>query len=152
MPAAPAEIELQFGRGVSVAPLTGDDLAALARAAAGRGWRLTLRFAPNAEARALNRRFRRRGYVPNVLTFAYPEIRSADIVICTPVVREQARRQGKSYAAHLAHMVVHGALHAIGHTHDHDADARRMEARERRLLARFGIGDPYAAGPRPAGR
>jgi probable rRNA maturation factor len=39
--------------------------------------------------------------------------------------------------------LVHGALHLLGHDHENDIDAERMERRERRVLARFGIADPY---------
>lgn len=66
-----------------------------------------------------------------------------DIVVCLPVCATQAREQGKSLWAHCAHMVVHGLLHLQGHDHQVAAAAARMEARERAILARFGIADPY---------
>lgn len=73
------------------------------------------------------------------------ETAHADIVICLPVVRREAREQRKAPHDHLAHLVVHGALHAQGWDHERGADeAARMEAREREILARFRIGDPYA--------
>lgn len=105
---------------------------------------LVLRFVGMAEARKLNREFRGKDYATNVLTFDYMErpVR-ADIVICVPVVRREAREQGKTLRAHLAHLVVHGVLHAQGHDHATQGQARRMEGRERRLLARLGIHDPY---------
>ena len=68
----------------------------------------------------------------------------ADIVICLPVLRAEAAAQSKPEREHLAHLVVHGVLHAQGHDHEDDADAQRMEARETVILGRFGIGDPYA--------
>jgi probable rRNA maturation factor len=45
--------------------------------------------------------------------------------------------------AHYAHLVVHGVLHLRGHAHDDKASARRMEAREIRILRRLGFADPY---------
>lgn len=107
---------------------------------------LVLRFVGAAEGRALNRQFRGRDKATNVLTFDYeaePLVR-ADIVICLPVVRAEAAEQSKSERDHLAHLVVHGVLHAQGHDHEDDGEARRMEAAESTILARFGIGDPYA--------
>ena len=69
----------------------------------------------------------------------------ADIVVCLPVVAREARAQKKAPRDHLAHLVVHGALHAQGWDHERDsAEADRMEARERAVLARFAISDPYA--------
>jgi probable rRNA maturation factor len=106
---------------------------------------LVLRFVGIAEGRALNRQYRGRDKPTNVLTFDYeqePRVR-ADIVICLPVVRSEAIAQTKSDRDHLAHLVVHGVLHAQGHDHEADADASRMEAIETSILARFGIGDPY---------
>jgi probable rRNA maturation factor len=113
----------------------------------------TLVFVGTAAGRRLNREYRGRDYATNVLTFAYdtapggPGARpplSADIVLCMPVVRREAREQGKRLRAHLAHLVIHGVLHAQGHDHERERDARRMQRRETRLLASLRIADPYA--------
>ena len=106
---------------------------------------LTVRFVGAAEARRLNREFRGKDYATNVLTFDYQHapVVVADIVLCVPVVRREAREQRKGFREHLAHLVVHGLLHAQGHEHDCAADAKRMEAREVRILAGLGIDDPY---------
>ena len=109
---------------------------------------LTLRFVGAAEGRRLNRDFRGKDYATNVLTFDYqhaPLVR-ADIVLCVPVVRREAREQRKGFREHLAHLVVHGALHAQGYDHDRAVRARTMEALEIRILAGLGIADPYRAG------
>ncbi len=105
----------------------------------------TIRFVDANEGRTLNRDFRGKDTATNVLSFVY-ESRpvSGDLVICTTVVQREAREQGKPFKAHLAHMVVHGMLHLQGYDHETGArDAARMEAREREILARFGIPDPY---------
>ncbi len=57
---------------------------------------------------------------------------------------KEARAQGITLDAHVAHLVVHGALHLIGFDHLEDIDAERMEAIERTVLASLGIADPYA--------
>jgi probable rRNA maturation factor len=105
----------------------------------------TVRFVDAREGRALNRDFRGKDYATNVLTFVYEEQPViGDLVICLPVVVREAKVQGKPFKAHLAHMVVHGMLHLQGYDHETGAaDAARMEARERAILARFGIPDPY---------
>jgi len=102
---------------------------------------LTIRVVGAREARALNHRFRRRGYATNVLSFPYG--RAGDIVLCHPVISREAREQRKSVRAHYAHLVVHGALHLRGHQHDQHAGAKRMAAAEVRVLGRLGFGDPY---------
>ncbi|MGH8327023.1 MAG: rRNA maturation RNase YbeY, partial [Steroidobacteraceae bacterium] len=63
--------------------------------------------------------------------------------ICSRVVAEEARRQGKSVRAHWAHLVVHGALHLVGYDHERPRDARRMERREIAVLKRLGFANPY---------
>lgn len=113
--------------------------------------RITLRFVGSREARALNRTYRGKDYATNVLTFAYPAqerpdeptVRVADVVICLPVVAREARSQGKPLDHHLAHLVIHGVLHAQGFEHDDDVEAQAMESLETALLRRFRIPDPY---------
>jgi probable rRNA maturation factor len=59
-------------------------------------------------------------------------------------LRREARAQGKTLAAHIAHLAVHGALHLQGHDHESPRAAARMEALEKRILAKLGFEDPYA--------
>ena len=66
------------------------------------------------------------------------------LVICAAVVQREAREQGKAAAAHWAHMLIHGVLHLKGYDHEAPAEAARMEARERKLLAALGFPDPYS--------
>ena len=99
---------------------------------------VTLRIVGMREGRLLNKSFRRRDTPTNVLSFHYGG-RRGDIVLCHPVIAREARRQGKTLAAHYAHLVVHGMLHLRGHGH-----GRRMEKREISILRRFGIANPYA--------
>ncbi|HYL88530.1 MAG TPA: rRNA maturation RNase YbeY [Burkholderiales bacterium] len=94
---------------------------------------LTIRIVGAREGRSLNRRYRRRDYPTNVLSF-----HTHDIVLCHPVIAREAREQGKSVRAHYAHLVVHGMLHLRGLAH-----GKRMEAREIRLLRRLGFRNPY---------
>jgi probable rRNA maturation factor len=124
-----------------------------AQAALLRDARVTLRFVGRREGRALNARYRRRDYPTNVLTFVYDDVEplAGDLVLCVPVVQREAREQGKTFRAHCAHLVIHGMLHLQGFDHVRTADARRMETRERLLLARLGYPDPYRtlAGAQP---
>ena len=110
---------------------------------------LVIRLVDEAESRQLNRDYRGRDKPTNVLSFPFeappgvPSEHLGDLVICAPVVAREALEQGKSPAHHWAHMVVHGVLHLRGYDHLEPADAEAMEARERRILAGFGIPDPY---------
>jgi probable rRNA maturation factor len=92
-----------------------------------------------AEGRRLNDKVRRRNKPTNVLSFRD----TGDVVLCAPVIRKEAREQGKTLAAHYAHLVVHGILHLRGYDHVTKRQAARMEREEIRRLARLGFADPY---------
>jgi probable rRNA maturation factor len=116
------------------------------RASINRPGNLTVRFVNRTEGQALNSQFRTKAYATNVLTFTYEISQSelsADIVLCMPVVNHEARDQGKAVKAHLAHLVVHGCLHATGLDHMTQQGAKVMEAREVAILKNLGFSDPY---------
>jgi probable rRNA maturation factor len=121
-------------------------LRRIARAALARDASVTIRFVDGREARVLNRRYRGGDRATNVLTFVYDDGVSlaGDIVLCVPVVVQEARAQRKTVRAHYAHLVIHGMLHLQGYDHERDDDAARMEAREIALLRRLGFENPYA--------
>jgi probable rRNA maturation factor len=118
-------------------------------AALDRDAEITVRLVDADEARALNQDYRKKGYVPNVLTFEYGEIApgvlGGDVVICAPVVEREAREQGKPLKDHYAHMTVHGVLHLQGYDHIVPAEADIMESREIAILKRFRIPNPYTS-------
>jgi probable rRNA maturation factor len=94
------------------------------------------------EGRRLNQSYRGKAYATNVLSFPYGD-GEGDVVLCHPVIAREAREQGKTLAAHYAHLVVHGLLHLLGYQHEKKAEAQRMERAEIRLLRRAGFGNPY---------
>jgi probable rRNA maturation factor len=124
--------------------------AALGRRASGH--ELAVRLVGTTESRRLNARYRGRARPTNVLSFPTSSARLpppaasplGDLVICSRVVRAEARGQRKSVRAHWAHLVVHGALHLIGYDHERPRDARRMERREIAVMKRLGFANPYA--------
>ena len=126
-----------------------------AQTAAGRrarGQELAIRVVTPAESRRLNRDYRGKDRPTNVLSFhgpgtgrGAPPASLGDLAICAGVVAREARAQKKTLAAHWAHMVVHGTLHLLGYDHADEDGARRMERRERTVLARLGFPDPYEA-------
>lgn len=144
------DLTLQFGRFAGVSAHRAVLRRALvqrwiAHALAGPA-EIAVRVVGEAEARELNLRYRRKDYVPDVLTFDYARdpVLMADLVLCGPVVEREAREQRKPLRAHYAHLMVHGALHAQGYEHESgERDALEMEALEILLLASLGFGNPY---------
>ena len=107
---------------------------------------ITVRIVGEEEGRALNLGYRKKDYATNVLTFDYAQepVVMADLVLCAPVVAREAKEQGKTLAAHYAHLLVHGALHAQGWDHEtSEADAQEMEAYEVEILSGLGVRNPY---------
>jgi probable rRNA maturation factor len=104
--------------------------------------------------RTLNRTWRNQDKPTNVLSFPAMEpgevahgsrpVLLGDIAIALETVLREAGAEGKAPAAHLAHLVVHGTLHLLGHDHETDGEAALMEGTEALALARLGIADPYA--------
>ena len=107
---------------------------------------ITVRIVDTDEGQRLNREFRGKDYATNVLTFDYTQrpIVTADLVLCAPVVAREAKEQRKTLAAHYAHLLVHGTLHAQGYDHETgEGDALEMETLEILLLATLGVANPY---------
>jgi len=106
---------------------------------------ITVRIVDASEGQRLNRDFRKKDYATNVLTFDYTQepVVTADLVLCAPVVAQEAKAQKKTLQAHYAHLIVHGTLHAQGWDHELDEDAEVMELRETEILARLGFKNPY---------
>lgn len=113
-----------------------------------------IRLVDEPEGRALNKQFRQKDKATNVLSFAYEatelplEVEEergylGDIVICDPVIRQEAEQQDKTYVAHLTHMIVHGILHLCGYDHEIVEDAEKMEQLEVKILAKLNIENPY---------
>lgn len=106
---------------------------------------VTIRLVDSEEGQALNAAYRGKDYATNVLTFPLAEspILIGDIVMCAPVVAQEAQQQGKSLLHHYAHLTIHGVLHLHGYDHEIDAQAQLMEAMEIAILARLHIPNPY---------
>lgn len=112
----------------------------------------------DATLRSLNATWRGRDEATDVLSFpaqtldpdamtdqtGLPGMPLGDVALAWQTVEREARAEAKPLADHLQHLVIHGVLHLLGHDHQRDDEALRMEGLERRILARLGVRDPYA--------
>lgn len=113
---------------------------------------VSVALADDAQIRELNRRWRGKDSATNVLSFPAPGQQPdgarflGDIILAFETVEREAAEEAKPLAHHVAHLAVHGTLHLLGYDHENDSDGEAMERRERDILARIGIPDPYASG------
>jgi probable rRNA maturation factor len=145
------DLDLQRAGDFADAPSAADFEAWVASALPSTGdAELTIRLVGREESRKLNRTYRDKDRETNVLSFPaeLPEGVDVpllgDIVICAPLVEQEAREQGKALRDHWAHLTLHGLLHLLGYDHVEEREAEEMEALETGLLAGLGIADPYA--------
>ena len=110
---------------------------------------LLIRLVSPLEIQVLNKEYRSKNQVTNVLSFQsdVPEEVGeqilGDVVICVDVVREEALVGGKVFLDHLIHMAIHGILHLLGHVHSDLTSADKMELIEINFLDKIGIKNPY---------
>jgi probable rRNA maturation factor len=124
-----------------------------------RAWRRAVRDVPRVVARAmavancaadvvltddrtvkrLNALNRDKNKPTNVLTYEQPP----EIILAYGVVAREAAAAGRPVADHLAHQLIHGALHLAGYDHAEVGDARRMESAEAVLLSRLKRPNPW---------
>ena len=110
---------------------------------------LLIRLVSPVEIQVLNKEYRNKNQVTNVLSFQsdipdeVEESILGDVVICVDVVREEALVGDKKFADHLTHMAVHGILHLIGHDHEDVTAANKMESIEIDFLSKIGVSNPY---------
>lgn len=103
-------------------------------------------------SQALNARYRKQDKPTNVLSFPadlLPELNLpllGELVICAPVIAQEAAEQNKMLEAHWAHMVVHGTLHLLGYDHIKDSEAESMEQLETHIINTLGYPPPYREG------
>ena len=111
-------------------------------------------FTDNETVQALNAKYRKKNSATNVLSFPASggepalegqEVMLGDVILAYDVVAEEATAQDKSFKDHTIHLLVHGVLHLVGHSHDEEEPAEAMEALEVKTLAILGIADPYTA-------
>jgi probable rRNA maturation factor len=110
---------------------------------------ISLRIVDSEEIQALNLQYRNKDKPTNVLSFpcvlpdGVDDPLLGDIVICGPIIEQEASEYNIEVQAHWAHMLIHGTLHLLGYDHIEEADALAMEKLETNILTKLGFPEPY---------
>ena len=110
---------------------------------------LVIRLVSPREIQVLNKEYRGKNQVTNVLSFTSDipleigESILGDVVICVDVLREEAELGSKAFSDHLIHITIHGILHLLGYDHDDLPSANKMEGIEIEFLNKIGVKKPY---------
>jgi len=116
---------------------------------------LCIRFAPDVEIRALNKQWRNKDAVTDVLSFPMQEApfnlteSLGDIALAIPFVRQEADRLHLPVDAHILHLIIHATLHLLGFDHLADDEAARMQGVENAAMQQLGLHKPYAISAQP---
>jgi probable rRNA maturation factor len=105
---------------------------------------ITIRIVSEKESKSLNYKYRNKKKPTNILSFTLSENPLiGDIILCHPVIKNEAKNQNKKIRSHYAHLIIHGYLHLLGYSHDKKLDADKMERKEILVLKKNGFQNPY---------
>ncbi|MGO3049366.1 rRNA maturation RNase YbeY [Staphylococcus casei] len=111
---------------------------------------LSVTFVDKVEIQEINKMYRDKDKVTDVISFALeedePEITGldmprvlGDIIICTDVANEQAESYGHSFERELGFLALHGFLHLLGYDHMNEQDEKEMFGRQDQILNAYGL-------------
>tara|TARA_B100000780_G_C20904751_1_gene360103 strand:- start:44 stop:493 length:450 start_codon:yes stop_codon:yes gene_type:complete len=107
---------------------------------------ITIRLVSENDSAELNKKYRKIDKPTNVLSFLIDDSPlTGDLILCHPIIKEEARDQNKDIISHYAHLVIHGYLHLLGYDHENDKEAKKMEAKEIGVLSKHGFPNPYTS-------
>lgn len=110
---------------------------------------ITIRIVDAEESQSLNNYYRGKNQPTNILSFPFavpPGVDTnllGDLVICAPIVKQEAKEQNITLKAHYAHLTIHGVLHLLGFDHETAKSAKEMETLEIRYMEELGFTNPY---------
>ncbi|MCD5382386.1 MAG: rRNA maturation RNase YbeY [Candidatus Pacebacteria bacterium] len=97
----------------------------------GARYELSLVFVGSVRAQKLNKEYRKKTYIPNVLSFPLDE-RTGEIYIAPSVAAKEAKKFNMTPRVYIGYLFIHGLLHLKGYDH-----GDTMEKAEQRYLKKF---------------
>jgi len=99
---------------------------------------LSIALVGQGRIRELNKRYRGRNSVTDVLAFPNRELGLGEIVICLREIKKNAKRFSSTFEKELARVLIHGILHLLGYDHEISPEkAKEMETKQNYYLKLF---------------
>ena len=97
----------------------------------GENYELSLLFCGDKLSRVLNKKYRKKTYIPNTLSFPYSK-NEGEIIINPRKAKKEAKEFGHSADEHILFLFVHSLLHLKGMSH-----SEKMEKLEEKLFEKY---------------
>ena len=107
---------------------------------------MTVMLTDASHLKTLNSDYRGINKPTNVLAFMAEKNTDnylGDIAMAYEVMMDEAESNAVLMVDHMLHLLVHGVLHLLGHSHEKESEARAMEALEITILGEIGVTNPY---------
>ena len=106
---------------------------------------INIQLLSNEEIIKLNKEFRDKDYLPDVLSFDYRQEKmfehelSGEVFISLEKAKTQAKEKRHSLEDELTFLVIHGILHVLGYEHKNDKQEEEMKKFEELILDHYKI-------------
>jgi probable rRNA maturation factor len=94
---------------------------------------ISLTFVGPTRAKQFNIQYRKKDYIPNVLSFPL-DAQTGEIIICPAVAKKQAKDFDLSVDGYIAYLFIHGCVHLKGHDH-----GDTMDKLEQKYVRQFNV-------------
>lgn len=100
---------------------------------------MTIMFVSPPLIRSLNRKFRDKDEVTDILSFGSFEPNDMpELIICPQVLKKQAKEHGLSFNFELGYLTLHGVLHLLHYDHEHGGrKAKQMYDLQDKIYAKI---------------